>query len=310
MSTQLKLRRGTTVQHSTFTGASGEITVDTNKTTAVVHDGATAGGVPLLTENKTQTITNKSLDLGSNTVTGTKAQWNAACTDADFATLTGTETLTGKTLNLASNTLTGTKAQFDAACSDADFIAAGLIGSSGLTMNTAKLLGRTTAAAGAVEEIAIGSGLSLSGGTLSNTASSAVASVNGATGAVTADQCLVSQTGNSGKFLKTNGTTASWTALASADVTTALTYTPMKTDVGALGVGAIVIGFSGSVASGATVAGSSLSILGFNNGYGDLSTSGGTTWNINQGTAGSGTWRNIGVTASSISNSSIFQRIA
>jgi hypothetical protein len=45
----------------------------------------------------------------------------------------------------------------------------GAIGSSGLTMNTARLLGRTTASSGAVEEITIGSGLSLSGGELSAT---------------------------------------------------------------------------------------------------------------------------------------------
>jgi hypothetical protein len=50
MSTQLQRRRGTTVQHSTFTGAEGELTVDTTKDTAVVHDGTTAGGHPLLKE--------------------------------------------------------------------------------------------------------------------------------------------------------------------------------------------------------------------------------------------------------------------
>ena len=42
----------------------------------------------------------------------------------------------------------------------------GAIGSSGLTMSTARLLGRTTASAGAVEEISVGSELSLSSGTL------------------------------------------------------------------------------------------------------------------------------------------------
>lgn len=40
-------RRGTTSQHSTFTGLLGEITVDTDKKTIVVHDGSTAGGIPL-----------------------------------------------------------------------------------------------------------------------------------------------------------------------------------------------------------------------------------------------------------------------
>jgi hypothetical protein len=52
--------------------------------------------------------------------------------------------------------------------------AAGAVGSSGLTMATARLLGRTTASTGAVEEITIGSGLSLSGGQIS---------VSGGTGA-------------------------------------------------------------------------------------------------------------------------------
>ena len=50
MATILQLRRGTTVQHSTFTGAVGEVTVDTTKDTVVVHDGSTAGGIPLATE--------------------------------------------------------------------------------------------------------------------------------------------------------------------------------------------------------------------------------------------------------------------
>ena len=46
---------------------------------------------------------------------------------------------------------------------------AGAVGSSGLTMATARILGRTTATTGAVEEITIGSGLSLTGGTLTAT---------------------------------------------------------------------------------------------------------------------------------------------
>lgn len=44
--------------------------------------------------------------------------------------------------------------------------ASGAITSSGLTMSTARLLGRTTAATGAVEEITVGSGLSLAAGAL------------------------------------------------------------------------------------------------------------------------------------------------
>ena len=51
MAKVLKLRRGTTSQHSSFTGAEGECTVDTTKDTLVVHDNSTAGGRPLLRED-------------------------------------------------------------------------------------------------------------------------------------------------------------------------------------------------------------------------------------------------------------------
>ncbi len=51
MAKLLKLRRGTTTQHGSFTGAEGEVTVDTTKDTAVVHDGSQAGGRPLARED-------------------------------------------------------------------------------------------------------------------------------------------------------------------------------------------------------------------------------------------------------------------
>lgn len=51
MTTSVQRRRGTTSQHSTFTGLEGEITIDTTKDTAVIHDGSTVGGFPLAKEN-------------------------------------------------------------------------------------------------------------------------------------------------------------------------------------------------------------------------------------------------------------------
>ena len=56
MATQLKLRRGTTTQHSTFTGGDGEVTIDSTKKTIVVHDGSTVGGVPLATAASVATV--------------------------------------------------------------------------------------------------------------------------------------------------------------------------------------------------------------------------------------------------------------
>ena len=47
MPKQVRLRRGTTSQHSAFTGADGELTVDTTKRCLVIHDGVTAGGKPV-----------------------------------------------------------------------------------------------------------------------------------------------------------------------------------------------------------------------------------------------------------------------
>lgn len=47
--TTLQLRRGTQSENSTFTGALGEVVVDTTRKTLVVHDGATPGGSALAT---------------------------------------------------------------------------------------------------------------------------------------------------------------------------------------------------------------------------------------------------------------------
>jgi len=63
--------------------------------------------------SSTNTFSNKSISLGSNTVTSTLAQLNTAVTDADVASLAGTETLTNKTLTtptITSPTITGTGA--------------------------------------------------------------------------------------------------------------------------------------------------------------------------------------------------------
>ena len=61
--------------------------------------------LPLLTgddtvvfEGHAQTLTNKTVNLTSNTLTGTLAQFNAAVSDASLVSLAGAETLTNKTL--------------------------------------------------------------------------------------------------------------------------------------------------------------------------------------------------------------------
>ena len=63
MATQVQLRDGTTSEHSSFTGAAREVTVDTDKDVVVVHDGSTAGGIPLAKEASV-------LPLAGGTMTG------------------------------------------------------------------------------------------------------------------------------------------------------------------------------------------------------------------------------------------------
>lgn len=82
---------------------------------------------------------------------------------------------------------------------NADYAAIGAITGSGLTMATGKMLGRSTASTGAIEEITVGSGLSLSTGTLSATAAGGDASTNTST-SVDSEVALFSGTG--GKTLK------------------------------------------------------------------------------------------------------------
>lgn len=52
MTAVFQARRGNAAEHTTFTGAVAEITVDTTDKRAVVHDGTTAGGIPLAKESE------------------------------------------------------------------------------------------------------------------------------------------------------------------------------------------------------------------------------------------------------------------
>ena len=60
----------------------------------------------LITASGTATLTNKTIDLTDNTVTGTLAEFNTAVSDATLVSLTGSETLTNKTINAPDNTIT------------------------------------------------------------------------------------------------------------------------------------------------------------------------------------------------------------
>ena len=84
-----------------FEGASA----DAHETTLAVVDPTAdrTVSIPNATDTlvgkaTTDTLTNKTIDLDSNTVTGSLAEFNSALQSVSFTTLTGTETLTNKTL--------------------------------------------------------------------------------------------------------------------------------------------------------------------------------------------------------------------
>ena len=75
--TELRLRRGTANQHSTFAGALGEITMDTDNITVRVHDGSTNGGIRLARHD----------ELGTGTVSNTYLQLFIANTNSFIDTV-------------------------------------------------------------------------------------------------------------------------------------------------------------------------------------------------------------------------------
>ena len=133
----------------TFEGA----TADDYETTLAVTDPTADRTITLpnatgtvVLKDTTDTLTNKSISLTTNTITGTKAEFNSAMSDADFASLAGSETLTNKTINLSSNTLSGTTAEFNTALSDDNFVT--LTGTETLTNKTLTSPTLTTPALG------------------------------------------------------------------------------------------------------------------------------------------------------------------
>lgn len=89
MARAIQSRRGTTAQHAGFTGLAGEVTVDTDKKVAVVHDGSTAGGIP---QAKGTDVGTHGADIAS---AGTL---NLDAATGDLVDVTGTTTITAITL--------------------------------------------------------------------------------------------------------------------------------------------------------------------------------------------------------------------
>jgi len=98
----IQFRRGTTTEHSSFTGLLGEVTVDTTKKTIVVHDGSTAGGQPLALEGAA--VSSSTGTFTSNVTVGGTLGVTGLTTMSGAAAVTGDLTMTGHVLPSANIT--------------------------------------------------------------------------------------------------------------------------------------------------------------------------------------------------------------
>ena len=102
MTKQVQRRRGTATQHTSFTGAEGEISVNTTNKSIHVHDGVTAGGI----EGARADMTNVSDgDLNSRLAGNTLSSLTITSADINGGTIDGT--VIGGTTPAAGNFTTG-----------------------------------------------------------------------------------------------------------------------------------------------------------------------------------------------------------
>jgi hypothetical protein len=102
MATQVQFRRGTTSQTGSFTGAVGEVTVDTDKDTVVVHDGSQAGGFAVANLKTAQEFTATQNFNATTLSDASTISWDASANQVTSVTLGG-----NRTLGAASNQIDG-----------------------------------------------------------------------------------------------------------------------------------------------------------------------------------------------------------
>jgi hypothetical protein len=187
---EITVGSGLTLSGGTLTASGGSGTVTS---VSVVTANGISGTVANSTTTPAITLTLGAItpsSVNGLTLTAGATGWTiAGGTSSKTLTLSNTLTLAGtdgSTINIGTGGTLGTAA-FTAATA---YAAAGAVTSSGLTMTTARLLGRSTASTGAIEEITVGSGLTLSGGTLTASGGSgtvtsvSVVTANGISGTV------------------------------------------------------------------------------------------------------------------------------
>ena len=247
MSITVKLRRGTTTQHSTFTGEEAEVTVDTTKDVVVVHDGVTAGGHPMVKASALATVatTGDYNDLINTPASGGTVTSVALSAPTGFA-VTGSPVTTTGTLALgfaAGYTLPTTtkQSQWDTAYGWGDHAAAGYLDSSdiGVTVQGySAVLAGTTASFTTADETK-----------LDGIAAGAEVNVNADWNAVSGDAQILNKptlysdasvdthlntgTAGTGEVLSWNGTDYDWVAASTGSVTSVTGTSPVASSGGA-----------------------------------------------------------------------------
>lgn len=79
----LRPRRGTTAANAALVGGNGEITIDTDKSTIRVHDGATAGGTEMARMNDVPTKVSE-LENDANFINDVSAKLDSSEFDTVF----------------------------------------------------------------------------------------------------------------------------------------------------------------------------------------------------------------------------------
>ena len=92
MATQVQFRRGTTSQTGSFTGAVGEVTVDTDKDTVVIHDGSQAGGFAVANLKTAQEFTATQNFNATTLSDGSTVAWDTSANQVTSVTLGGNRT--------------------------------------------------------------------------------------------------------------------------------------------------------------------------------------------------------------------------
>lgn len=104
MSRQIQIRRGTANENDAFTGAIGEITMDTTNNTLRVHDGETAGGTVLAKQSEISDKLNKALDNITNSAKDTIVSFGRQFTNVGTTIAQGNSSIAGTyTLGFSDN---------------------------------------------------------------------------------------------------------------------------------------------------------------------------------------------------------------